>query len=89
MAERTLNDDTIINDIMIKDHDISSILRKLTFLSNKSSNNSNNDSINFFNNITDNSKPIITSAIEIIRGKSKCSDIDAIYRLISKSETTN
>ena len=53
MTERTFNDDTIINDIMIKDHDISSVLGKLTFLSNKSSNNSNNDSINFFNNITD------------------------------------
>ena len=34
-------------------------------------------------------KPIITSANETIKGKSKCPDIDAIYRHISKSEATN
>ena len=41
------------------------------------------------NNIKNIFKPIITSAIETIKGRSKRPDIDAIYRHISKSEATN
>ena len=49
---------------------------------NKDSENLSNDAIDIF-------KPLIISAIETIRGKSKSPDIDAIYRHISKSEAKN
>ena len=51
MTESTLSADIIINDI--QDNDISIVLGKLTFLSKKSSSNSNNDSKNLFNNAAD------------------------------------
>ena len=41
-----------------------------------------NDTIDIF-------KPLIVSAIETIRSKSKRSDIDAIYHHIFKSQATN
>lgn len=47
------------------------------------------DSEHLSDNTTDIFKPIVTSAIKTIRGKSKRPDTDAIYRYISKSEATN
>ena len=89
MTEDTLSNDTIRTDILY--NDISIALEKLSILSDKSSSNyvPNKDFENLSNNTIDIFKPIITSAIETIRGKSKCPDIDAIYRHISKSEATN
>ena len=89
MTEDTLSNDTIRTDIL--DNDISIALEKLSILSDKSSSNDdpNKDFENLSNNTIDIFKPIITSAIETIRGKSKRRDIDAIYRRISKSEATN
>ena len=89
MTEDTLRNDTIITDILA--NDISTALEKLSILSDKSSSDdvSNKNSEHLSNNTTDIFKPIITSAIETIRGKSKRPDIDAMYRHISKSEATN
>ena len=60
-------------------------------MSDKSSSNDvlSKDSEKLSNNTVDIFKPIITSAIETIRGKNKRPDIGAIYRQISKSEATN
>ena len=89
MTEDTLSNDTIRTDIL--DNDISIALEKLSILSDKSSSNdvTNKDFENLSNTNIDIFKPIITSAIETIRGKSKRPVIDAIYRHISKSEATN
>ena len=89
MTEDTLRNDTIRTDI--RENDISIVLDKLSILSNKSSSNGvpNKDSEILSSNTIDIFKPIITSAIETIRGKSKRPDIDEIYRHISKSEATN
>ena len=89
MTEDTLSNDTIITDIL--DNDISVALEKLSILSDKTSSNDvpNKDSEKLSNNTIDIFKPIITSAIESIRIKSKRPDIDAIYRHILKSEATN
>ena len=89
MAEGTSSNDTIITDIV--DNDISIVLEKLSILSDKRSSNDvpNKDSENLSNDTIDIFKPLIVSAIETIRGKSKRPDIDAIYRHISKSEATN
>ena len=48
----------------------------------KNPKNLSNDTIDIF-------KPLIISASETMRGKSKRADFDAIYRHISKSEATN
>ena len=89
MTEDTLSNDTIITDIL--DNDISVSLEKLSILSDKCSSNDvpNKDSEKLSNNIIDIFKPTITLAIETIRDRIKRLDIDAIYRHISKSETTN
>ena len=60
-------------------------------MSDKSSSNDvpNKDSEDLSNNTIDVFRPIITTAIETIRGKSKRPEIDHIYRHISKSEATN
>ena len=89
MTKDTSSNDTIITDIL--DNDISIALEKLSILSDKSSSKyiPNKDSRNLSNGTIDIFKPLITSAIETIRGKSKHPDIDAIYRHISKSEATN
>ena len=89
MTEDTLSNDTIITDIL--DNDISVSLEKLSVLSDKGSSNDvpNKDSEKLSNNIIDIFKPTITLAIETIRDRIKRLDIDAIYRHISKSETTN
>ena len=60
-------------------------------MSDKNSSNDipNEDSKNLSNDTIDIIKPLIISAIETIRGQSKRSDIDTIYRHISKSEATN
>ena len=89
MTEDTSSNDTIITDIL--DNDISIALEKLSILSDKSSSNDvpNKDSENLSNDTIDIFQPLIVSAIETIRGKSKRPDIDAIYRHISKSEATN
>ena len=89
MTEDTLSNDTIRTDIL--DNDISIALEKLSILSDKSNSNDvpNKDFENLSNNTIDIFKPIITSVIETIRGKSKRPYIDAIYRHISKSEVTN
>ena len=89
MTEDTLSKVTIITNIL--DNGISIALEKLSILSNKSSSNNvpNKDSGNLSNDTIGIFKPIIMSAIETIRGKSKRPNIDAIYRHISKSETTN
>ena len=89
MTEDTLSNDTIITDIL--DNDISVSLEKLSILSDKGSSNDvpNKDSEKLSNNIIDIFKPTITLAIETIRDRIKRLDIDAIYRHISKSETTN
>ena len=89
MTEDTLSNDAIITDIL--HDDISIALEKLSVLSDKSSSNDvpNKNSENLSNDTTDIFKPIVTSAIETIRGKGKRPDIDAIYRYISNSEATN
>ena len=89
MIKDTLSNDTISTDIL--DNDISIALEKLSILSDKSSSNDvpNKDFENLSKNTIGIFKPIITSAIETIRGRSKRSDIDTIYRHISKSEATN
>ena len=89
MTEDTLSNDTIITDIL--DNDISVSLEKLSILSDKGSSNDvpNKDSEKLSNNIIDIFKPTITLAIETIRDRIKRLDIDAVYRHISKSETTN
>ena len=89
MTGATLNNDTIIIDIL--DNDISIALEKLTSLLDKGNNDDvpNKYSKKLSNNTTDISKPIITSAIETIGGKRKCPHIDAIYCHISKSEAAN
>ena len=89
MTEDTLSNDTIRTDIL--DNDISIALQKLSILLDKSSSNDvpNKDSENLSNSTIDIFKPIITLAIETIRGKSKRSDIDTILGHISKSEATN
>ena len=81
MTEGTSSNDTIITDIV--DNDISIVLEKLSILSDKSSSNDvpNKDSENLSNDTIDIFQPLIVSAIETIRGKSKRPDIDdAIYR---------
>ena len=55
----------------------------------RSNDNPNKDSKNLSNNTIDIFKPIITSAIETIRGKSKRPDIEAICRDISESVAAN
>ena len=89
MAGGTSSNDTIIIDIV--DNDISIAQEKLSILSDKSSSNDvpNKDSENLSNDTIDIFKPLIISAIETIRDKSKRPDIDAIYRHISNSEATN
>ena len=89
MTEDTLSNDAIITDIL--DNDISIALEKLSILSDKSTSNDvpNKDPEKLSNNTIDIFNPIVTSVIETIRGKSKCPDIDAIYRHISKLEATN
>ena len=89
MTEGKPSSDTIITDIVA--NDISIALEKLSILSDKSSSNDvpNKESENLSNDTIDIFKPLIISAIETIRGKSKRPDIDAIYRHISKSEATN
>ena len=89
MTEDRSSNDTIITDIM--DNDISIALEKLSISSDKSSSNDvpNKESESLSNDTIDIFKPLIISAIESIRGKSKCPDIDAIYRHISMSEATN
>ena len=69
MTEGTLSNDTIRTDIL--DNDISIALEKLSILSDKSSSNDvqNKDFENLSNNTIDIFKPIVTSAIETIRGK--------------------
>ena len=71
MTEGTSSNDTIITDIV--DNDISIVLEKLSILSDKSSSNDvpNKDSENLSNDTIDIFKPLISSAIETIRGKSK------------------
>ena len=89
MTEGTLTNSTIITDIL--DNDISIALGNLSILLDKSSSGDvfNKDSEHLSNNTTGIFKPIINSAIETIRGKSKCPDIDTIYHHVSKSEDTN
>ena len=89
MTEGTSSNDTIITDIV--DNDISITLEKLSILWDKSSSDDvlNKESENLSNDAIDIFKPLIISAIETIRGKSKRRDFDAIYRHISKSEATN
>ena len=89
MTEGTSSNDTIITDIV--DNDISIALEKLSILSDKSSSNDvlNKESENLSNDTIDIFKPLIISAIETIRGKSKRPECDAIYCHISKSEATN
>ena len=71
MTEDTLNSNTIITDIL--DNDIGIASEKLSILSDKSSSGDepNKDSKNLSNSTTDIFKPIITSAIETTRCKSK------------------
>ena len=89
MTEDTSNNVTIVTDIL--DNDTSIALEKLSNLSDKSSSNDvpYKDSENLSNDTIDIFKPLIILATETVRGKSKCPDIDAIYRHISKSEATN
>ena len=86
MTEDTLSKVTIITNIL--HNGISIALEKLSILSNKSSSNDvpNKDSGNLSNDTICIFKPIIMSAIETVRGKSKRPNIDAIYRHISKSD---
>ena len=87
MTEDTLSKVTIITNIL--NNGISIALEKLSILLDKSNSNDvpNKDSGNLSNDTIGIFKSIIMSAIE--RGRSKRPDIDAIYRHISKSETTN
>ena len=89
MTEDTLSKVTIITNIL--NNGISIALEKLSILLDKSNSNDvpNKDSGNVSNDTIGIFKSIIMSAIETIRGRSKRPDIDAIYRHISKSETTN
>ena len=89
MTEDTLSKVTIITNIL--NNGISIVLEKLSILLDKSNSNDvpNKDSGNLSNDTIGIFKSIIMSAIETIRGRSKRPDIDAIYRHISKSETTN
>ena len=89
MTEDTLSKVTIITNIL--NNGISIALEKLSILLDKSNSNDvpNKDSGNLSNDTIGIFKSIIMSAIETIRGRSKRPDIDAIYRHISKSETTN
>ena len=89
MAEDTSRNVTIITDIL--DNDISIALEKLSILLDKSSSNDvpNKDSENLSSDTIEKFKPLIISAIETIRGKSKRPDINAIYPHMSKSEATN
>ena len=89
MTEDTLSKVTIITNIL--NNGISIELEKLSILLDKSNSNDvpNKDSGNLSNDTIGIFKSIIMSAIETIRGRSKRPDIDAIYRHISKSETTN
>ena len=89
MTEDTLSKVTIITNIL--NNGISIALEKRSILLDKSNSNDvpNKDSGNLSNDIIGIFKSIIMSAIETIRGRSKRPDIDAIYRHISKSETTN
>ena len=70
---------------------ISIALENLSILSDKSSSNDvpNKESENLSNDTIDIFKPLIISAIETIRGKSKRPDFDAMYHHIPKSEATN
>ena len=74
MTEGTSSNDTIITDIV--DNDISITLEKLSIFSDKSSSNDvlNKESENLSNDTIDIFKPLIISAIETIRGKSKRPD---------------
>ena len=69
MTEGILSTDTITTDIL--DNEISIALEKLSILSDKSSSNDvpNRNSEYLYNNTIDIFKPIITSAVETIRGK--------------------
>ena len=89
MTEDTLSKVTIITNIL--NNGISIALEKRSILLDKSNSNDvpNKDSGNLSNDTIGIFKSIIMSAIETIRGRSKRPDIDAIYRHISKSETTN
>ena len=89
MTEDTLSKVTIITNIL--NNGISIALEKLSILLDKSNSNDvpNKDSGNLSTDTIGIFKSIIMSAIETIRGRSKRPDIDAIYRHISKSETTN
>ena len=89
MTEDTLSKVTIITNIL--NNGISIALEKLSILLDKSNSNDvpNKDSGNLSNDTIGIFKSIIMSAIETIRGRSKRPDIDAIYRHISKSDTTN
>ena len=89
MTEDTLSKVTIITNIL--NNGMSIALEKLSILLDKSNSNDvpNKDSGNLSNDTIGIFKSIIMSAIETIRGRSKRPDIDAIYRHISKSETTN
>ena len=89
MTEDTLSKVTIITNIL--NNGISIALEKLSILLDKSNSNDvpNKNSGNLSNDTIGIFKSIIMSAIETIRGRSKRPDIDAIYRHISKSETTN
>ena len=89
MTEDTLSKVTIITNIL--NNGISIALEKLSILLDKSNSDDvpNKDSGNLSNDTIGIFKSIIMSAIETIRGRSKRPDIDAIYRHISKSETTN
>ena len=89
MTEDTLSKVTIITNIL--NNGISIALEKLSILLDKSNSNDvpNKDSGNLSNDTIGIFKSIIMSAIETIRGRSKRPDIDAIYRHIFKSETTN
>ena len=89
MTEDTLSKVTIITNIL--SNGISIALEKLSILLDKSNSNDvpNKNSGNLSNDTIGIFKSIIMSAIETIRGRSKRPDIDAIYRHISKSETTN
>ena len=89
MTEDTLSKVTIITNIL--NNGISIALEKLSILLDKSNSNDvpNKNSENLSNDTIGIFKSIIMSAIETIRGRSKRPNIDAIYRHISKSETTN